>query len=1046
MLRGIVSQSLNFRFLIVVIAVVLMLFGIVRLRDMPLGVLPEFSPPYVEVQTEALGLSAGEVEQLITIPMEQDLLNGVAWLEEIRSESVPGLSSIVLFFEPGTDVYRARQMVAERLTQAAVGIPQVSKPPTMLQPLSSTSRFVIVGLSSDELSLIELSVLARWTIGPQLMGVPGVANVGIWGQRERQLQVQVDPDRLRAQGVTLQQILESTGNALWVSSLTFLEGSTPGTGGFIDTANQRLGIWHVLPISSPEELAQVPVEDTAGLRLADVAKVVENHPLLIGDAVLEAGPSLLLVVEKLPGVNTLEVTQGVEAALDALRPGLPGVEMDTTVYRPATFIETALDNLTRTLLLGAVVLVVVLLAFFWDVRSALISLVVIPVSLMAALLVLDLRGSTLNSIVLAGLVVALAAIIDDAIVDVENIRRRLRRRRDDGRDLSVRDIIIDASVEVRGAMIFATFILVLVVVPVFFLSGLTGTFFSPLAGSYALAVLASLVVALTLTPALSSILLFNAPLERRRSPLRRWLQGTYERALSQSVQKTRLAYVTVAILVLAGGAVLILLSQSVSPLPEFKERDIKIDLDGAAGTSRPEMNRIVARVSNELRAIPGVRNVAAHVGRAILGDQVVGINSSELWVSIEPGANYDATLAQIQETVDGYPGLQNNVQTYLNEITGAIIEEPSEDLTVRVFGEQQEILSDVAEKVKNSLLGIEGIYDAYIKYPVERPTLEIEVDLESAQRYGINPGDVRRTAATLVSGLQVGSLFEEQKVFEVLVWSTPETRSSLSDVHELLIDTPGGGRVRLDEVADVRVASSPIVMQRIGVSPYLEIAANVSGRNLGAVTSDVRRTLRGFEFPLEYHAELVVERAERQAAQQRVLFAAAFAAIGVFLLLQAAFDDWRLAALVFLTLPVALTGGLLAAFVSGGAFALGSLAGLLALLGIAVRNSTMLINHYQHLGQFEDETFGPALVLRGSRERLAPIVMTTLAIGLALLPVLLFGGSPGHEILQPMAVVILGGLVTSAWLNLFILPTLYLRFGFSPESVAVLSPEPVSSS
>jgi CzcA family heavy metal efflux pump len=1045
MLRGIISQSLNFKFLIVVIAVVLMLFGIVRLRDMPLGVLPEFSPPYVEVQTEALGLSAEEVEQLITIPMEQDLLNGVAWLEEIRSESVPGLSSIVLVFEPGTDLYRARQMVAERLTQAAVGLPAVSKPPTMLQPLSSTSRFMMVGLSSEQLSLIELSVLARWTIGPQLMGVPGVANVGIWGQRERQLQVQVDPDRLRAKGVTLQQILESTGNALWVSSLTFLEGSTPGTGGFIDTSNQRLGIWHVLPISSPEELAQVPVEGAAGLRLADVAQVVENHPPLIGDAVLEDGPSLLLVVEKLPGVNTLEMTRGVEDALDALRPGLPGVELDTTVYRPATFIETAIDNLTRTLLVGAVLVVVVLLAFFWDVRSALISLVAIPTSLMAALFVLDLRGSTLNTIVLGGLIVALAALIDDAIVDVENIQRRLRQRREEGGDPSARDILIDASVEIRGTMIFAAFIMVMFVVPVFFLSGVTGAFYSPLASSYALAVLASMVVALTLTPALSSILLANAPL-RRQSPLMRWLQQGYDRALSRTVQKTRLAYVTVAVLVLASLVLLLILSRSVSPLPEFQQRDVKIDLDGAPGTSRPEMDRIVDRISNELRTIPGVHNVAAHVGRAILGDQVVGINSSELWVSIGPGANYHATLSQIQETVDGYPGLQNQVGTYLNEISSSVVPEPTDDIVVRVFGEKQDVLRDVAEEMRNALLAVDGIYDAYIKYPVEEPTLEIEVNLEAAQRYGINPGDVRRTAATLVSGLQVGSLFEEQKVFEVSVWSTPETRHSLTDVGELLIDTPDGGRVRLDEVADVRVASSPVVMTRVGVSPFLEIGANVNERNLGAVTSDVKRTIQGFAFPLEYHAAFVAERAEQQADQQRILLAGVFAAIGVFLLLQAAFDNWRLATLAFVTLPWALMGGLLAVLVSGGTLGLGSLAGLLAVLGIAVRNGIMLISHYRHLTQVEGETFGSALVQRGSRERLAPMLMTTLAIGLALLPVVLFGNIPGHEILQPMAVVILGGLVTSALLNLFVLPALYLRFGFSPESVAVLSPEPVSSS
>jgi len=1044
MIRGIVTQSLGFKFLMVVTAAVLILFGILQLRDMPVDVLPEFSPPYVEIQTEALGLSAEEVEQLITIPMEQDLLNGVAWLEEIRSESVTGLSSIVLFFEPGTDLYRARQMVAERLTQAAVGIPHVSKPPVMLQPLSSTSRFIIVGLSSQELSLIELSVLARWTIGPELMGVPGVANVGIWGQRERQLQVQVDPDRLRAQGVSLNQVLETTGNALWVSSLSFLEGSTPGTGGWIDTANQRLGVWHVLPISSPEELAQVPIEGAPGVRLADVGEVVENHPLLIGDAVLDGRPNLLLVVEKLPGVNTLEVTRGVEDALHDLGPGLPGVEFDTTVYRPATFIETTIDNLTRTLLVGAVLVVAVLLAFLWGVRSALISLMSIAASLVAAVFVLYLRGQTMNTMVMAGLVAALGAVIDEEIVDVENVLRRLRRRRQEGGDASTWDVVRDAAVETRSAMIFGTLIALLTVLPFFFVEGVTGTFFRPLAVSYALAMLASMLVALFITPALSLVFLGNVPLERRQSPLTRWLQRGYDGLLTRMIRRSRMMTATVAVLALIGLGALPFLRQSL--LPEFKQRDIKIHLDAAPGTSRLEMDRIVARVGNELVAMPGVRNVAAHVGRAILGDQVVGINSSELWVSIDPGADYDGTLAEIQEAVNGYPGLENDVQTYLDEISGEVTAGPSEDIVVRVFGEKMDVLRGVAQEVQQTVAGVDGVVDSWIKYPVEEPTLEIEVDLAAAQSYGINPGDVRRTAATLLSGLHVGDLFEEQKVFEVTVWSTPATRNSLSSVRELLIDTPDGGRVRLEEVADVRIASTRNVMRRVGVSPYLEIGARVRGQGLGAVSSDVVRAIRGVRYPLEYHAELVGERAEQQAAQQRLLVAGVVAAIGVFLLLQAAFDSFRLATLTFLILPVALTGGLLAALIGGGTLALGSLVGLLTILGVAARNSIMLISHYQQLERGEGEGFGAALVLRGSRERFAAILMTTVAIGLALLPVLLFGNIPGHEVLHPMAIVILGGLVTLTVLNLFVIPVLYLRFGFSPEAAGKFDSEPVSSS
>src|SRR5687767_2261079 len=415
MMRSIVQSSLQFRYLVVVIAGVLMLVGLNRLREMPVDVLPEFSPPFVEIQTEALGLSAEEVEQMITVPMEQDLLAGVAWLDVIRSESVPGVSSVLIYFEPGTDLYRARQMVSERLAQAAVGIPHVSKPPAMIQPTSSASRFMVVGLSSKELSLIEMSVLARWTIAPRLLGVPGVANVAIWGNRDRQLQVLVDPEHLATQGVSLEQVINTTGNALWVSSLSFLEASSPGTGGFIDTPNQRLGIWHVLPISSPEELAQVPVDDTEGLVLSDVATVVEDHQPLIGDAVVNDAPNLMLVIEKLPGTNTLEVTRDVEDALAALRPGFAAINFDASLFRPATFLEMAMANISQALVIGAILLVLLLGIFMYGWRTALISLIAIVTSLAAALTVLYLRGETFNSMVLAGLVIALGLIIDEAV-------------------------------------------------------------------------------------------------------------------------------------------------------------------------------------------------------------------------------------------------------------------------------------------------------------------------------------------------------------------------------------------------------------------------------------------------------------------------------------------------------------------------------------------------------------------------------------------------------------------------------------------------------
>lgn len=1032
MLRWITSTSLQFRYLIIVVAAVLVAVGLTQLGNMPVDVLPEFSPPYVEIQTEALGLSAEEVEQMITVPMEQDLLAGVAWADVIRSESVPGLSSVIILFEPGTDLFRARQMVSERLSQAAVGLPHVSKPPAMIQPLSSSSRFMIVGLSSKDLSLIEMSVLARWVIGPRLLGVPGVANVATWGNRDRQLQVLVDPERLRAQGVSLQQIVETTGNALWVSSLSYLEASSPGTGGFIDTPNQRLGVWHVLPISSPEELAQIPVEGTS-LILSDVAQVVEDHQPLIGDAIINDGPNLLLVIEKLPGTNTLDVTRGVEEALDALRPGMAGIEFNTTLFRPATFIEMAMSNLTRTLIIGAVLAALVLGLFFYGWRTALISLIVIPLSLVAALLVLYVQGATFNTIVLAGLVVALGIVVDDAVVDVEHILRQLRQPRSEASALSPLSIIMEASAETRSTLFFVTLMMLLAVTPVFFMEGESGALFRPLVIAYILAVLTSLLVALTVTPALSLILLAgtsNTFGSFKESPLAVWLQGGYERTLAGIVQKPGLAYATMTVLVMAGLVAVPFISPK-QLLPAFTEPYILIQLNGAPGASHTAMSRIVTRATTELRTIPGVKNVGAHVGRAVLGDQVVGINSAQLWVEVDPQANYDATVAAIQETVDGYAGFDQKVKTYLQQALNLKPAAPADSLTVRVFGESHEVLQSEAERVRQTLAGIQGVATSEVALPPNEPTLEIEVDLAAAQTHGIKPGDVRRAAAILLSGLQVGSLFEEQKVFDVVVWGTPDMRQSLTNIRELLIEAPTG-YVRLGDVADVRIVAAPNIIRREAISPYLDINLTVQGRTARAVMGDIQSTLKTLTFPLEYHAVVLNENATQQATQQRLLLAALVAVIGIFLLLQASLDSWRMAGVVFVGLLAALAGGTLAMLVSGSS-SLSSTFGLLAVLGIAARQGVLLISHCQRLEQ-AGEAFGPALILRGAREQLPPILMTTLVTGLGLLPFVILGNIPGHEMARPIVIILLGGLAASALVNLFILPTLYLRFGAKPLS------------
>ena len=1027
MLRTVVASSLRFRFLVVALAAGLIFFGTEQLRNVPVDVFPEFAPPRVEVQTSALGLSSAEVEALVTIPLEQ-ALNGVPGLTVMRSSSVPDLSSILMLFEPSTDLLEARQLVQERLATVAPTLPSWAAPPFIMQPLSSTSRTMKIGLSSTEVSLIELSQLSRYTIRPRLMRVRGVANVAIWGQRHEQHQVLVDPERLRENGVTLEEVTRATADALDAGLLQYSNGALVGTGGFIDTPNQRLGIRHVLPVLDPRELAQVPVavRDGIPLRLGDVANVEIGHQPLFGDAVINGGPGLLLIVEKFPWANTVEVTRGVEAAVEALRPGLAGVEVDTTIFRPATFIELALENLITALLLGCLLVALVLVAFLFEWRSALISLVAIPLSLLAAALVLSLYGATINTMVLAGLVIAVGVVVDDAIIDVENIVRRLRQRRLEGRATSTPSIILEASLEVRSAIVYATLIDAVALIPIFFLEGLSGAFFRPLAFSYALAVLASMVVALTVTPALGLMLLARAPLERRQSPLVTWLQRGYAAVLGGIIRRSRTAYGVVGVVALAGVLAVPQLGQSL--LPSFKERDFLMHWLTRPGTSHPEMVRITVQAAHELQAIDGVRNFGAHIGQALFADEVVGMYFGENWISVAPSADYEKTLAAVQEAVDGYPGLYRDVQTYLKERIKEVLTGASGAIVVRIYGPDLGVLREKAEEVERLLSDVGGIVDLHVELQVEEPQLEIEVDLEAAKAHGIKPGDVRRAAATLVAGLEVNDIFREGKAYDVVVRGTPQTRDSLTSIRELLIDTPSGSHVRLEDVADVRMRPTPNVIKREDASRRIDVGANVRGRDLGAVADDVERILADVEYPREYHAEVLGEYAERQAADQRLLGFAAAAAIGIFLLLNIALRSWRLASVSFLTLPTALVGGVLAAFAAGGTISLGSLVGFFTVMGIAVRNGIMLISHYQHLEREEGEPFGPGLILRGARERLAPILMTALATGLALVPLVILGDIPGHEIEYPMAVVILGGLVTSTLLNLLVVPALYLRF------------------
>jgi len=1027
-MRWIVGSSLRFRFLIVAVGIAMLAFGAAQLRAMPVDAFPEFAPPRVEVQTLALGLTAKEVEELINTPLEQTL-TGIPGLEVIRSKAVPQLSSIELLFRPGTDLLRVRQLVQERIEAVTPSLPTWAAPPFIMPATSSTSRVIKIGMSSDTVGILDLSTIAYWKVRARLLRVPGVANVALWGEHLEQYMVEVDPRRMRAQGITLEHVMESTSSALDAGLLRFADGHRIGTGGFVETSNQRLAVEHILPIITPNDLAQVAIAERGGqsVRLADVAQVEKGTQGLVGDAVVNGNPGLLLIVEKYPWGNTLDVTRGVEAALKEMQPGLPGIRFDTHVFRAANFIETSLHNLTVSLLIGALLVVLVLGAFLFEWRTALISVTSIPLSLVAAALVLEARGETVNVMVLAGFVIALGVVVDDAIIDIENIWRRLRQHGAAATRRAKARIVLEASLEVRSPIVYATLIIIAVLIPVYLLHSLTGAFFRPLVLSYGLAVLASLLVAVTITPALSLILLSRGRLDHPDPLTVRALKRGYAAVLTRVIHRPRWAYVVVAVTSAAGLAVVPFLGESL--IPEFKERDFLSHIITKPGTSLPEERRIVTTEQRQLATIPGVTHVGTHIGQAFLADETVGVNFGEHWIAMSDSAPYDETRAAIEDKVAQLPGVFQNVETYLNERIDEVLAGSSEPIDVRIFGSDLRLIRQKADEVRDKIAELDGVDVAFVEFQEGVPQMEVKVNLAAAQRYGVKPGDVRRAAATLVESEEVGDIFRGGRAYDVHVWSTPETRNSVQSIYSLPIDAPGGGHVLLGQVARLQIKPLPNVIHHEQTQRVIDVFVGVKGRDLGSVARDVEETVENTNFPLGYHAEVLGEYKERQSAQKRLLLYGIGAAVAIFLLLQASFRSFRLAALSFFTLPMALVGGALAAWLGGGVLSLGSLVGFYTVFGIAARNGILMINHFQHLERDEGMTFGGGLVLRGALERLSPILMTTLATGLALVPLIVSGDVPGHEIEHPLAVVVVGGLVTSTLLNLFVVPPLYLRFG-----------------
>ena len=1027
MIAGLVRFSIRYAGVVVALAATIVAYGIYTLTRANLDVFPEFSPSQVVLQIEAPGFSSEQVEALVTQPIE-NALAGIPGLEGIRSQSIPGLSVVTVIFEDGTETYRNRQVVSERLASVATRMPQGVDAPTMTPLTSSASTVLGIGLTSRERSLMELRTLVDWTIRPHLLAVPGVAEVNVFGGDVRQWQIQVDQSKLRQANLSLADIVSAARNA------TGMMGT-----GFVKTPNQHIIIQADAEPDTIADLGSLVVayRDGQAIRLSDVARVVEGAAPSIGAAAINTVPGVFLMVQGQLGANTHAVTLELERALAELKPLIDTekVKLDPALFRPANFIETAVRNVQRDVLIGSALVVLVLFLFLYNARTALICTLALPVSLLSAVLVLDYLGVTLNVMVIGGLAIALGEVVDDAIIDTENIFRRLRLNRLAAVPRDVADVVLDASVEVRSSVVFATFIVVLAFVPLLTLSGIAGKLFAPLGLAYIFAILASLVTALTLTPALCYLLLARRELSAEDPPAVAFLKPYYL-ALLEKFERYPGRNVAITFAFIAAGiGVLPLFTGEF--IPALREGHYIVHMTAVPGTSEAESLRIGNRVSREIGAIDGVQSVAQWVGRSRNGADTFGTHYSEFEIEIGAlgGAEQARVLREIREVLSGerggaFPGVSFGVNTFLTERIEETITGFAAPFVVTLYGSDLDSLDRDALAVASSLARVPGAVDFQLQAPPGTPQLTVRLRDERIAALGMTPGQVLQALSTAYDGTVVGQIHRESQVIDLVVLLPPAVRNDVDGVRSLMLRNPDGRLVRLDEVADVRMTGGRYKVLHYGGRRIQTVTANFTGRDVGSFERAARAAITS-QVQLSHGNYMVFSGAAESQRQARIdlIVHSLLAGIGVLLLLYIAFYRLHNMAITFLNLPFALIGGVIAVVATGGWVSLGSLVGFVTLFGITLRNSIMLVSHYHHLVEKENAPWNLQTALRGAAERLPSILMTALVTGLGLMPLALGTGEPGREIEGPMATIIVGGLATSTLLNLLVLPTILLHFG-----------------
>lgn len=1035
MMSSLVRFSIRFHGVVIGLACLVVIYGLYGLSRANLDVFPEFSPTQVVIQTESPGLSSKLVEQLVTQPIESTL-SGTVGVESMRSQSIPGLSIVTIIFNEKTDIYKNRQAVAERLATLNSQLPKNIVP--NITPLASSASTVLgMGISSNKRSLMELRSMVDWTIKPHIMAVPGVADVNVLGGDVRQWQILVDPNKLIRYHLSIQEVLAATARVSGVRGA-----------GYIENNNQRILINTEGQAKNAKKLAQMPIyhRDGQTVRLMDIAQVIEGAAPAISAAAINGKEGVYFSVQSQLGANTKAVTEAVEKAMLELTPEFEAQQIDfyPSLFRPANFIETAIDGVQTDILVGSVLVIAVLFLFLFNVRTAFISATAIPLSLLTATIVLSYFGMGLNIMVLGGLAIALGEVVDDAIIDTENIFRRLRENRLLAQPLPAFQVVYQASMEVRSSVVYATIIVVMVFLPLLTLSGVAGKLFAPLGYAYISAIIASLVVALTLTPALCYLLFSKGELESQDPPLIVWLKKHYVTAL-KSIERHYLMVISMVALVIALGLGVLPLFKS-QFIPSLHEGHFIMHMTAVPGTSAQESLRIGKKVAKVVSAIKGVKSVTQWVGRAPNAADTFGTHYSEFEVELVPssGPEQDRILARIREelageAVDddgdgiaetGFIGVNFAINTFLTERIEETISGYTAAMVINVHGQDLDTLDHDARQIAGVLSRIKGASEVQIQSPPGTPELSIRLRPERLALFGMQSLDVLENIQAAYEGVQASQIYENNQIISVNVMFNQVVRDDLREIGGLPLKNPDGKIVYLRDVADISQENGRSKILHAGAKRIQTITCNIEDRDLNSFTKEMKQRIHT-DITLST-GNFVTYTGEAEAnAQSRedLIVHSMLAGVGIFLMLYIAFGRLRNLLLTFANLPFALIGGVVAAMFTGGWISLGSLVGFVTLFGITLRNSIMMVSHYQHLIDEEHCVWGLETCIRGASERLPSILMTALVTALGLLPLALGSDQPGREIEGPMATIIVGGLITSTLLNLLILPTIMLHFG-----------------